>query len=271
MAEALEIKPTCAVVTDACCDLPAEMLMRIGVGCCGTEPKVVELASMYRDLFEKGFSEVVSVHADEVVDVVRTAAAAVGDSPHVTVIDAHLVSAALALVVERAAFAAASGLPGDEVAACAQKVASETVLYVVSDPRAPRQGEGGVKDRLAYLRRRALGTRHLVRITAEGHTVMTESTELPGLTGRLAQALSGCSRRKGELCYLEAAGSNAGSLAQLEKPFDTNEYVSHRLEKIIPAPTLARFAGPDSLGVAVVPQAVYGDHGSSLFAKSHID
>ncbi len=261
----------CAVVTDACCDMPAESLERLGVFACAAEPKVVELAELYRSLFEQGFSAIVSVHASTVVPAARTAAASVADAGAVNVVDTQLVSAALSLVVERAARAAADGLDAAAVAARAEEVAAETVFYVVSDPRAPRQGEGGLRDRLAYLRRRALATRHLVRITAEKHHVMMESAELSGIAGRVAQTLSACSRKKGALCYLDVASSNSDTLGQLEKPFDTNEYVSHHLSSFIPAPTLARYAGPDAVGVAVVPEAVYGGHSTSLFAESHTE
>lgn len=259
---------TCAIVTDACCDLAPSALEQLGVACCEASPRVVDLAGFFRDLFKQGFEAVVSIHASDAVPAARAAAAAAGDAGRVHVVDTHLTSAALALVVERASAAAAAGSSADEVASVASDVAAETVLYVISDPRAPRQGEGGIKDRLAFLRRRALGMRHLVRVTTEEHKVMAESEDLAQLTGRLSQLLSACSHKKGALCYIEAAGSSSESLVRLKKPLDTNEYVSFPLTTIIPAPTLARNAGQDCVGIAVVPEPVYGDHTSSLFDKS---
>lgn len=268
MPDAPERIPACAVVTDTCCDLSPELLGRLGVSCCGSAPTVVELAGLYRALLDGGSASIVSVHARAVAPLARTAALSLGGDAQVIVIDTGLVSAALAFVVERAAFAADCGDPASEVAARAAAIARETVFFVIADSHAPFQGPGGFGDRIAYLRRRALGERHLVRLDGGGRTVLASSTDLADLTGRIAQAFGTRARTAGALCRIEAAGDGAKGLAQLEKPFDTNEYVSHHLATLRPAPALVRYAGPEAIGIAMVPESVYGGHETARFDPS---
>ena len=261
-------KATCAVVADVCCALPPQLLEQLGVAVCARRPAADDLAELYRSLLEQGFQGVVSVHKGSEAAIARDVVEAMGEQDRVTVVDAGLTSAALALVVERAARAAEGGAGPAQVAAVAEAVADEVVLLVISDPEAPRQGRGGLADRFAYLRRRALGTRHLVRLDREGHKVLAASGELSDLAGRVAQYFGTRARKDGALCFIEAAGTAPDSLLRLEKPFDTNEYVSYRLATLIPAPELVRYAGSDSLAVAMIPEAAYGGHETSLFATN---
>ena len=262
--------PTCAVVADTCCDMPTELLAQLGVAVCSRRPSADELIALYSSLLEQGYEGIVSVHKGIEAATARAAVASMGAADRVTVVDANLTSIALALVVERTAHVAAAGGTAAEVSAAAEAAANEVVLLVISDSQAPRQGNGDLGDRFAYLRRRALGMHHLVSIDREGHKVIAASTELSNLTGRLAQSLGTRARTDGALCYIEAAGTSPGGLSQLEKPFDTNEYVSYHLATFVPAPELVYYAGPESLAVAVIPEAAFGGHETSLFDCNHI-
>lgn len=268
MSEDPERTPACAVVTDTSCDLGLELLERLGVGCCGSTPTAAELAELYRALLGQGYASIVSVHAGAVAPLARDAALSLDEGTRVTVVDTGLVSAALALVVERAAYAAAGGDPAPEVAAKAAALASEITFFVVADPRAPFHGSRRLGDRIAYLRRRALGERHLIRLDSRGRTVIASSADLADLAGRIAQAFGTRARTAGALCRIEAAGDGANGLGRLEKPFDTNEYVSHHLATLKPAPALARYAGPEAIGIAMVPDSAFGGHETARFDSS---
>ena len=261
---------TCAVVADVCCDVPSELLSQLGVSVCSRRPSVDELVALYRSLLEQGYAGIVSVHKGSEAVAARAAVTSMGAADRVTVVDTNLTSIALALVVERAAYAAACGGTASEVAAAAETAANEVVLLVISDPHAPRQGDGGLGDRFAYLRRRALGMRHLVSLDREGYKVIAASTELSNLTGRIAQSFGTRARTDGALCYIEAAGTSSDALPQLEKPVDTNEYVSYRLATFVPAPELVYYAGSDSLAVAMIPETAFGGHETSQFACNQI-
>lgn len=257
--------PTCAVVADTCCDVPSELLALFGVAVCERRPDVDGLVELYRGLLAQGFDGVVSIHKGSEAVAARAAVAKMDDPDRVTVVDVGLTSAALALAVERAAYAACNGGTPAEVAARAEAVADATVLLVISDPSAPRQGHGGLFDRFAYLRRRALGVSHLVRLDRSGYKVLAESDDLANLAGLVAHAFGTRARTDGALCYIEAAGSVPNGLAQLDKPFDTNEYVSYRLATLVPATELVRYSGSGALAVAMIPEDVYGGHETSLF------
>lgn len=265
MSEDLEGMPTCTVVTDMRCDLGPELLEQLGVSWCGSAPTVAELAELYSALFEKGCASIVSVHASAVAPLARTAALSLGEASRVAVVDTGLVSAALALVVERTAYAAACACPASEVAARAETLASETAFFIIADSHAPFQGSGRLGDRIAYLRRRALGERHLIRLDTEGHTVLASSADISDLAGRIAQAFGTRAREVGALCCVKAAGDAAKGLGQLEKPFDTNEYVSYHLATLKPAPALVRYAGPEAIGIAMVPDSTFGGYETARF------
>jgi len=252
----------CAVVTDAGCDMAPELLEQLGVRCCSADPSADELAGIYRQLLEQGANEVVSVHGAAAFKAADKASCMVEGT--VAAVDARFMSAGLALLVERSAHAAARGLSAAQIASLVDELSEAMEMYVVLDFRAPFQRTGSLVDRLSYLRRRALAVRCLMRHDAHGSTLLASSVDLTDLTGRVAHALGARARTEGALCYTNAC-NNAFDLYKLEKPFDTNEFVSHRLATFMPAPALAGYAGPSALAVAAVPERVFGGHETALF------
>ena len=271
-----------AIVTDASCDLTPAFLERAGVelvtpveGPDGEKDFAGPLESLYRELAERGYMRVVSVHSaacfSSIVEGARRAAAACADVCTVEVVDSGAASAATGMLIDRIARYRYFDVAFEDAVAGVRSLASQVRLLAVPsakarfDRRRHRPARTGALGRATTsLRVRITGERGLYLVSRGEITQLARATDLIELTSRLAHAMSAVSAGEGEVVYALVSTGDARALRAAEKPLDTNEFDSCCLGTVRATPGVESVLGAGAVAVAFAPASAYDRSEASL-------
>lgn len=231
-----------------------------------------ELLAAYQALVDEGCTTIVSVHSAEALSEMcpraREAAARLGDAAHVEVLDTGTVSIGTGIVVERLSTMRAAGVPLCEALAAVREIATGVRLMFIPASssrlvrRRARTRHSGLVSRASLLRVRLVGERGLFLVSRGEITQTVRSTDLADLCGRVAHAMSAAAHAEGPLDYVELYGRDRKLLRPLEKPLDTNEFEARCMGVTRISPSNIGFVGMPAVGVAFVPDSLFGRVGA---------
>ena len=272
-----------AIVTDASCDLTPAFLERAGVelvtpveGPDGEKDFAGPLESLYRELAERGYTRVVSVHSaacfSPALDAARLAADACDGVCEVEVVDSGSSSAATGMLIDRIARYRYFDVDFHDAVAGVRLLAGQVRLLVVPSAKArfdrrrrrSHHRAGLLGRATASLRVRISGERGLYLLSRGEITQLARATDLVELTSRLAHAMSAVSAGEGEVVYALVEVGDARALRAAEKPLDTNEFESRCLGTVRATPLTESVVGTGAVAVAFAPASAYYRSESAL-------
>jgi DegV family protein with EDD domain len=306
------VAPRFAIVTDSACDLPyeyyaahdvalvpmhvrldgADLLDQVDVSpadyyvrlaCTKSNPTTsypspAEILDVYQRLIDEGAPAIVSVHVSSgvsgTVTSAKTAAREASKSVRCEVVDTRLASAAEGLVVAALVSARDRGASVDEALARAEQVMRATDLYFILPAGHQMVWRRGAAIGLRRLMAAMFGVRPLLYLDEDGSiTERSSSTDLADSTGLIARIMSRTAQSEGPLRYVEISAGLPRALDALEKPLDTNEFVSSRMAVANAGAAVVSRAGLGSVGIAFVPESVLSDgewpYESDVTSASH--
>ncbi len=262
-----------AIVCDSGCDLPAALLeelevVSVAVGREGDDRMALRLAEAYRTLAEQGYACVISVHSSAEfsgsLDAARVAAAQVADEVGVETLDSGVASVGTGMLVERLASWRSQGADGPRALAAAHALSRSVRLLVVptatarlSRRRTRHHHASSLGRTASTLRVRISGERALFLLSRAALTPLARATDLVELTSRLVHAMSAVAATEGALVYALLETGDARAVRAVEKPLDTNEFVSRCLGTAHADESVVETIGAGAVGVAFMPARVY--------------
>lgn len=262
-----------SIVCDSGCDLPAPLLEGLGVvsvvvGREDDDNRAQRLAEAYRALAEQGYTSVISVHSSSefsrAIDDARLAGAQVADEVSVEVLDTGVASVGTGMVVERLASWRAQGADGPSALAAAHVLAKSVRLLVVptatarlSRRRTRHHHASSLGLTASTLRMKISGERALFLLSRGSLTALARATNLVELTSRLVHAMSAVAATEGALVYTLLETGDPRAVRAVEKPLDTNEFVSRCLGTVHANESVVETIGSGAVGVAFMPAHVY--------------
>lgn len=299
-----------AIVCDSACDLPLSNLERAGVAlvplvvrvaghsyrdCIDLNPidffvqlsstkgqvttftpAVEEFEGVYRSLVDRGYTDIVSLHASshirDAYDLAVKAAHRVREA-NVHVVDTKCVSGQMALVLARLVLDRDAGMSTEAAVESAVRVAEAARALIIPAPDASPTLVGtrhrrGLLGRADSLRVRALGVRRCFSIGDDGVAVeQFRSTDIRLLAGNMARSMSSYSQVVGPLTYVEINAGVPRLLSTIEKPLDTNEFEATRAAILNTNPTTTALLGVGAVGLAYVPHSLLPAEGAARILR----
>ncbi|MGO4861372.1 DegV family protein [Atopobiaceae bacterium LCP21S3_F11] len=234
-----------------------------------SQPSPGEWSRAYEEAIERGYDQIVSVHVSAALSgSISTARMAARDIRHRTdrdlrieLLDSRTASAATGLVVEDLVRSRDAGLTLDEAIEHANLVIENAEMYFVPaegvvmhwDGRGP-EGIRGLFDRIAA---HLAASRDLMWVDGRGETLrFSSSTDVNDLAANLARKMSLTAHELGDLVYVEVCAGMPRFLTLIEKPLDTNEFVSRRIRIADAGGATVCRAGLGATGVAFMPASL---------------
>ncbi len=228
-------------------------------------PSIDEYVDTYRRLAGEGWRDIVSLHASSAMsDSFALAVEAAGqvDDARIEVVDSCGSSGQLALVLACLVAARDGGCDIDEALARVREAAAAARCLIVPAPDArptlsARSPKPGLLRRADSLRVRAMGARRLFAISDGGESrEIMRATDLQRLAGNMARTMSSYSQAVGPLTYVEISAGVPRLLGIIEKPLDTNEFVSDCAAVLNTNPCTTCQLGIGAVGIAYVPSSL---------------
>lgn len=229
-------------------------------------PRPDDYRSCFTSLAEQGFSDIISLHTSSALrGSYQAARHAAGDIEHarIHVIDTKCISAQLALVLAAILEDRDNNCTVEHACEHALDVANAARFMVIPAPAAPLLTTNELPSYKKWilnaknLQARAMGVRRVYTMNNEGYPQEAyRAHEMHLLAGNIVRAMSLYSHRVGPLVYFEVSAGAPRMLDLLEKPLDTNEFVSHCAGTINTNPSTTRQLGVGAVGVAFVPASL---------------
>ncbi len=220
-----------------------------------SQPSPAEFLDTYRDLADKGFDEIVSVHLSGALSgTVESATMASGDSPiPVHVVDALNISHGLGIVVRAAVEARDAGGDGDAVSSSTRDVAGRTRLLFVLDTL-EYLVKGGRAGRAQGLAAALLDIKPVLTVSPEG--IIEPFKKVKGRKRALAEvaaAVSDHAREHGRLRIAILHGCLADEGAELLSEIEATGADVELVSRGTVGAVIGTYAGPRAVGVAFCP------------------
>lgn len=228
-------------------------------------PSLDEYVATYNRLVAEGWNDVVSLHASSAMSdsfALAQEAASRVTGARVEVVDSCGTSGQLALVLACLVSARDGGCDTDEALARVREGALAARCLVVPAPDArptlsKLRPKPGLLRRADSLRVRAMGARRLFAISDGGESrEVMRATDLQRLAGSMARTMSSYSQVVGPLTYVEISAGVPRLLSIIEKPLDTNEFVSDRAAVLNTNPCTTCQLGIGAVGIAYMPSSL---------------
>ncbi len=242
-----------------------------------SQPSLVEFEDVYKKLIEEGFDHIISVHmSSELSGSYQTAlkAAAVFEEEDVTieVIDSKLASAAIGFIVGDLVCMRDDGASFQDAVSHAQRMISLIKVFFIPTQKNAlsnkKKFERGILASVHKFRDELFGTRFLETIDEQGNiSSVTGASDVSSACALLARMMSKDAQLLGKLAYVEIYAGNQHALSFLEKPLDTNEFISHCAGVVESSPSISCYTGVGSIGITYIPEdALYNPEFSGHLA-----
>lgn len=232
-----------------------------------SHPSPAEFAAAYARALEAGYTTLVSVHSSSALTgsyhAALIAARDAAKEAEVQVFDTLAISAAFGFVVEDLVRLRDAGKTSDEALSHARLVASAAKIGLIPSQDASISSTGKMGNALARRMRRISrsisGASELLEVDAQGRLrKAASSASISVLGGHLIREMSIASRTAGPMAYVEINAGMPRTLAELVKPFDTNEFAKTRIRICNMSSALTAQFGLGAVGVAYLPAALLG-------------
>lgn len=244
-------------------------------------PTTEDYLTLFEDLQDKGYTEVLSLHPTKAIansyDAALEAAKRVANIK-VCVLETKCISAGLALVLAAALKYRTLAHTLDETATYAANVANSVRFMLILPPQrtsiaqTPRALFSNVVSEAKRLHARALRMRRVISLERDGvPRELYRSADLQLLAGRIVRTMSLFSQKEGSLTYLELSAGVPKFLSGIEKPLDTNEFESRLAGSLNANPSNTTRFGIGAVGVAFVPsEYVSADFVHAMLAEEDV-
>lgn len=228
-----------------------------------SQPSAAEFTEAFEAVMGAGFDEVVCVTASAALsssyDSAVAAARAANRRGRVVVIDSRSVSAGEGIVVADLVRARDTAMTMDQAVDHVARLIHHVTVLFITPPGSPLFKHPSSRASLGRMRatvERWLGLYGLVTLDEKGRvSLVGHSADQRMHAGRIARLMSLDSQREGPLSYVEVSVGYPRSLSVLEKPLDTNEFMSRRHATINASGAMAVHLGLGALGMAYAPVA----------------
>lgn len=226
-----------------------------------SQPSPSEFTEVFDELLDSGVTQILCVTASaalsQTYDNAVAAARAANKRGQVAVIDSKTLSAAEGIVVADLVRGRDMGMEFREAVDHAARLVRHVTLLLITAPGAQLFPHPGHRAPIRHLRRAMegwMGAYGLVTLDEQGRVVTVgRAADQRMLAGRIARLMSLDAQRDGCLRYVEICVGYPRSLSVLEKPLDTNEFISRRTSVANVSGAVACQLGLGSVGIAYAP------------------
>lgn len=239
---------------DVYVDLAAKGILRL------SQPSAAEFMEVFNQLIDQSDDPIICITASsallQVFDNAVAAAREVKKRCQVAVIDSKLVSAGEAMVVADLVHARQVGMSFEEAIEHVQQLIPRVTVLFITPPGAAlyNHTRSNPLKRLRTIVDGWTGSYGFVAMDGRGHlTRVGHHGDQRLLAGRIARLMSLDAQREGPLRYIEVSVGFPRNLSILEKPLDTNEFISTRSTVINASGSVAVALGLGAMGIAYAP------------------